>query len=987
MRTGAAPPRVLDLVTSPGPDLQRLLDEAPYVRLLARQLLAEHADDVEQQTWLQAIQHGPRGVDRPRAWLAQIVRNVAASLCRTRSRQTPPSPREPANVPSSADLMQQEEQRHQLVTAVDRLPEQLRAVVLLRYFEGLTPQAIARQLDLPVTTIWNQLRRALQLLRERLDHEHGGDRRAWTVPLLTLAKPPAVAAATTAVGAATLAGVGAAVMTMKTWTKIAAVAALLVLAGTAVLLSSDPGPTPLPDDAHPPRVAQADVAGPPPDGTIVPEAPTQRQADTLRQAAPVAAAPSVAPPATTGSLVVHVLAADKSPAAEVLICARPQRSDARTAGVRRRADEQGLAVFHDLAAGTFEVTSDRSGSRRTEIVAGQTTEIDFVLEAGLLLKGIVVDAAGAPVAGAAIDVVSLLSAADYETLTHSGPDGSFSVPHAPNVLLVGARAAGYRASQLQAVQGRPGNAFEVRLELGGGGGCVEGEVVDAQGTPVVGALVCIGNSSMRGAPDGSNRAPALPALVRSDEQGRFLAIGVAPGNQAAQARAAGHAPWRGSCEVTGSVVVPLRIVLEAGGALRGTVRADTGEPVAGAFVSIGDLADFRGVLTHTAKDGSFEIADLSPGPVTVAVRHHRFGKSRQAALVIGAATTQCEVTLSRGVVFRGRIVDGDGEPITTAQVEYRCNVPVEGFDWVDQTDKNGEFELQNCPAGELLNVRIRASGYEPFDLSRVDPAAGPYQWTLQRSSAGRARITGTITAPDGVPLANVTVDAYQRSGEGSAATITRSDGRFDFRNLPPGAWHLTARANDFPLLIVGTRTLAADATWDLGQLGMVVGGTAVVTVEGDMANVYFRSLDAEGRMRNDWSKDGNTVRSQLLPPGEHRLLVSGPDVVPQAIAFTVRSSQDTAIAVQLGTGTRQRFAFGTAGLDPLPQRLVVRVLRDGQLLRHDVVLPKTGADAPDSTCLPPGDYVVTVSADDRELGRAAFTVTTTEAAPLRLELR
>ena len=151
----------------PPASLQRLMDEAPFVRLLARSLLAEETDEVVQQTWLRALQHGGEHVEAPRAWLGQIVRNVARNLRRDRRRQRVHEGAVDAKdlVPSSAELMQLEEQRRLLVAAVDQLPEQLRAVVLLRYFDGLLPQAIAQRLGLPVTTVWNQLRRALQLWR------------------------------------------------------------------------------------------------------------------------------------------------------------------------------------------------------------------------------------------------------------------------------------------------------------------------------------------------------------------------------------------------------------------------------------------------------------------------------------------------------------------------------------------------------------------------------------------------------------------------------------------------------------------------------------------------------------------------------------------------------------------------------------------------------------------------------------------------------
>src|SRR5262245_62333150 len=130
----AVPVSLPRMTARPPEGLQRLLDEAPFVRLLARALLADEADDVVQQTWLCAMRHGGGGVAEPRSWLARIARNVARNLRRgDRRRQRHENAAAPAAlVPSSAELMAREEQRHALVRAVDTLPPPLRTVVLLR---------------------------------------------------------------------------------------------------------------------------------------------------------------------------------------------------------------------------------------------------------------------------------------------------------------------------------------------------------------------------------------------------------------------------------------------------------------------------------------------------------------------------------------------------------------------------------------------------------------------------------------------------------------------------------------------------------------------------------------------------------------------------------------------------------------------------------------------------------------------------------------
>ena len=55
--------------------------------------------------------------------------------------------------------------------AVRRLPEELRAVVILRYFSGLTLAETARALNIPAGTVSTRQRRALSLLKLELTEE------------------------------------------------------------------------------------------------------------------------------------------------------------------------------------------------------------------------------------------------------------------------------------------------------------------------------------------------------------------------------------------------------------------------------------------------------------------------------------------------------------------------------------------------------------------------------------------------------------------------------------------------------------------------------------------------------------------------------------------------------------------------------------------------------------------------------------------------
>src|SRR6185503_5601528 len=80
---------------------------------------------------------------------------------------------------SSADLVARASVQRRVVELVLALEEPYRETVLLRYFEGLSPKAIARRTSVPLATVKTRLRRALAALRARMERASGGDGRSW----------------------------------------------------------------------------------------------------------------------------------------------------------------------------------------------------------------------------------------------------------------------------------------------------------------------------------------------------------------------------------------------------------------------------------------------------------------------------------------------------------------------------------------------------------------------------------------------------------------------------------------------------------------------------------------------------------------------------------------------------------------------------------------------------------------------------------------
>lgn len=96
-------------------------------------------------------------------WLTRILINVCNSELRRRRREIA--------VDALPETAAEEFDALPLKEAVHRLPEELRAVVILRYFSGLTLAETARALNIPAGTVSTRQRRALSLLKLELTEE------------------------------------------------------------------------------------------------------------------------------------------------------------------------------------------------------------------------------------------------------------------------------------------------------------------------------------------------------------------------------------------------------------------------------------------------------------------------------------------------------------------------------------------------------------------------------------------------------------------------------------------------------------------------------------------------------------------------------------------------------------------------------------------------------------------------------------------------
>jgi len=957
-------------------EIHRLLDEASFVRSLASALAARDVDDVVQGTWLRAMESGAGAVRQPRPWLASVVRSVAHNLLRGRVRRDAHE-RAAARrdmVPSSAELMEREERRRELVRAVDALPAPQRAVVLLRYFEGLPPRAVAQRLDLQVTTVYTRLRSALVALRQRLDdrldNRHGA-RRAWLLPLL----PPQAATA----------GLGTVVLAMTAKTKVVAVVGVLVLAALGLWTLGAP-PVPLPpggDMAGEGLPFTAEVSQGPEQVEGAPRrAEAGAEADRREIVTP---APGAEP--TTGSLRVKATyQEDGTPVPDLELMVGSPGAEHRLGQVRVRTDGGGIARLEELAPGRIWVQNIRNDElARSEVAAGAETRLDLVLPPGILVTGIVVDRDGVAVPRAQVSLVPLARAdREVEHVADADAQGRFALRSCPTRCLVGARAAGHAPSRLHYVFLREGGTKDLRIQLPAPGGTVEGTVLGPDRRPVRGALVRIGEGHTNGITAGPNGAPAPPALVRTGEDGRFRAVGLAVGEHPVQVRARTLAPWRGACRVQALLTSPLEVTLGLGMSCAGVVVDAEDAPVARAEVEVGGWRDFVHDRAFTSADGTFRLTGLPPGEIELRAEHDR-GKACAKIRGNAGETLPCKLRLDRGVELRGRILMADNSPVEHGFVEVRAKDEKSWQGWA-RADAEGRFVVTNCPEGRKLGVRARGRGVREQWIDDVDPRTGELVIRMEAGPGRSARIVGKVVGQDGRPVAHAAVSAAEREGDRTGLEATSEAGAFELGPLVPGTWRVWVRAQGHPTVWSEWHQVAADAVCDTGTIWLPAGGSVRVRIRGaEGLEPRLTLTDATFSRWHPFPGEGNERRSVLVAPGSYHVSVTGRGVASQLVPVEVRAREQARVEVRVQAGHRQRFSFVAPA--PLSERHV-RILRGEELVaeltyraRRDWAIP------PDwERWLAPGDYTLTASGDGLK-GQARFTVREGTDEVVRIVLR
>src|SRR3954465_15003492 len=148
----------------------------PLMRYLQRLTHSDHvAEELHQQTWRSVLDPLGRFDSKSssggfKAWLFRIATNKANDLWRSRGREK--TAKEglklvtDQTLPDAGHRMEGTEQDEKLRKAIDRLPENQKQVLMLRYYSNLKFVEIAEMLGCPLNTALGRMHKAILKLRQ-----------------------------------------------------------------------------------------------------------------------------------------------------------------------------------------------------------------------------------------------------------------------------------------------------------------------------------------------------------------------------------------------------------------------------------------------------------------------------------------------------------------------------------------------------------------------------------------------------------------------------------------------------------------------------------------------------------------------------------------------------------------------------------------------------------------------------------------------------
>ncbi|MBX3460783.1 MAG: carboxypeptidase regulatory-like domain-containing protein [Planctomycetes bacterium] len=420
-----------------------------------------------------------------------------------------------------------------------------------------------------------------------------------------------------------------------------------------------------------------------------------------------------------------------------------------------------------------------------------------------------------------------------------------------------------------------------------GNASISGVVVFSDGKPAAGATVTCRRSNLDTTPpqvqDGDiddynrrieeyiRRTSAETRRAATDEQGRFTFSGLDP-ELSYDLHAS--APGGSGRQVFVAAGDKARILLAAGGSVRGRVVGPDGEPVKEFTIRHwpqGRQWEARS-QSFNSSDGTFAIEGT--GPIQLEATAEGLLMDQPAEADARQEGTEAVITLrlSQGASLSGVVRDKAGKPLPGATVTTgeRNDNRWGGGRWDNTpratTDSLGRYRLPSLKPG-ATTVRAIIGELTENQLTHLAAGANTLDFTVNTGATLALR----LTSPDGKPVDadQVWFQLTEREWPRATRLPPREAGLAEFTGLHAGEYTLTILAAGFPV-VTHKMTLAESVNELSLKLANGASLTGKVTTSSGAAlqnaSVRLRKQDEEG-----WGGWGTGRRVQLREDGKYKL--------------------------------------------------------------------------------------------------------------------